>query len=171
MWIIHLCHLFRNTAQIQPPVCPPSASTQQLQALWQTDICSSVCEAANRTEVLQRQESQWLQANSLIHFNQVQCRCDLRIMRAVYNSSLHALRGLFDECVYQREEMCTAYVIWTLQWVCQVFLFILEIVVLRPLQFFFFCLMSHKAFKCWSESSRYKIVLFVYGVQVSHLIL
>lgn len=103
MWIIHLCHLFRNIAQIQPPVCPPSASTPQLQALWQTDICSSDCEAANRTEVLQRQESQWLQANSLIHFNQVECRCDLRIMSVVYNSSLCALRGLFDERVYQGE--------------------------------------------------------------------
>lgn len=92
-------------------------------------------------------------------------------MRAVYNSSLHALRGLFDERVYQGEEMCTAFVIWTMQGVCQVFLFILEIVVLRPLQLFFFFFMLNKAFKCWSESSRYKIVLFVYGVQVSHLIL
>lgn len=124
MWIIHLCHLFRNIAQIQPPVCPPSASTQQLQALWQTDICSSDCEAANRTEVLQRQESQWLQANFLIHFNQVQYHCDLRIMRAVYNSSLYALRGLFDECVYQGEGLCTALVIWTMKCFCfcQVFL-------------------------------------------------
>lgn len=122
MWIIHLCHLFRNIAQIQPPVCLPSASAQQLQALWQTDICSSDCEAANRTEVLQRQESQWLQANSLIHFNQVQYHCDLRIMRVVYNSSLHALRALFDERVYQGEGLCTALVIWTMKWVCHVFL-------------------------------------------------
>lgn len=122
MWIIHLIicsEILRRSNLLSVLPQPVRRSSRHFD---KTDICSSDCEAANRAEVLERQGTQWLQAYSLIHFNQVQCRCDLRIMSAVYNSSLRALRGLFDERVYQGEGLCTAVVIWTVKWVCQVFL-------------------------------------------------
>lgn len=107
MWIIHLCHLFRNIVRFQPPVCPPvsqrAAAPGSLGrgSAHRRTSAAPIVKLPIGLRLLQRQESELLQANSLIHFNQVQYRCDLRISREVYNSSLHALMSVF---VKERED-------------------------------------------------------------------
>lgn len=107
MWIIHLCHLFRNIVRFQPPVCPLVSQRAAAPgglgrgSAHRRTSAAPIVKLPIGLGLLQRQESELLQANSLIHFNQVQYRCDLRISREVYNSSLHALMSVF---VKERED-------------------------------------------------------------------